>query len=199
MRCFIAIDIDEKNKRALSDLQQQLASSADIKKNDVKWVRPEAMHLTLKFLGEVKSEQVVELCGIVKDVASKHESFELDIQSVGYFGDGSARVLWVGTGRGINNLRQLQRDLEKQLALVGWPEERREFSGHLTLCRVKNQRAGVKLAQMSKDYGDFKLGIVSADSVSVYQSQLAPSGPVYNLLGNYKLADSGQKKLNAIR
>jgi len=187
MRCFIAIDIGERIRGALSDLQQQLQSKADIKKSDVKWVRPESIHLTLKFLGEVKDEKIVDVCNIVKDVVSRHKSFELDIESVGYFGGKSARVLWVGTGRGRENLRRLQKDLEQQLALAGWPEETREFAGHLTLCRVRNSKAGVKLAAMSEDYKDFKLGIIPADSVSVYQSQLRPTGPIYTVLGNYKL------------
>ena len=187
MRCFIAIDIDEKTRRALGDLQQQLQSSTDIKKSDAKWVSPENIHLTLKFLGEVEDAKVVEVCNIVKGVADKHKSFELDVESVGYFGGRSARVLWVGTGDRSNNLRPLQKDIEKALALAGWPREMREFSGHLTLCRIRNSKAGVKLAQMTEDYKDFKLGVMPADSVSVYQSQLTPKGPIYIVLGNYRL------------
>jgi len=187
MRCFIAIDIDDKNRAALSDLQQQLVSGADIKKGDVKWVRPESVHLTLKFLGEIKNEKIVEVCNIVENVADRHKNFELAVESVGYFGGRSARVLWVGTSQGSDNLCRLQKDLEKQFALAGWPEEAREFAGHLTLCRIRNSKAGVKLAAVSEDYKDFKLGIISADSVSVYQSQLTPRGPVYTVLGNYKL------------
>ena len=187
MRVFIAIDIDEMVRKALGDLQQQLQSKVDIKKGDVKWVNPENIHLTLKFLGEIKDEKVVDICDIVKEVAGRHKSFELDIQTVGHFGGRSARVLWVGAGEGKDNLLGLQKDLEQQLALAGWLEEKREFSSHLTLCRVRNPRAGVKLAAISDDYKDFKLGIISADSVSVYQSQLTPKGPIYTLLGNYKL------------
>ena len=65
MRLFIAIDIDERIRKALSDLQRRLQSEADIKKSDAKWVRPDAIHLTLKFLGEVEDEKVVEVCNIV--------------------------------------------------------------------------------------------------------------------------------------
>jgi len=188
MRCFIAIDIDDRIKAALSDLQKQLAGKADIKKSDVKWVRPEAMHLTLKFLGEIKDEQTVDLCNITKKVASRHKNFDLDVESVGYFGGRSARVLWVGAGQDCKNLLQLQNDLEQQLASAGWPKETRKFSGHLTLCRVRNSKAGLKLAQITENYKDFKLGTMPADSVSVYQSQLTPKGPIYTLLGNYKLS-----------
>lgn len=187
MRVFIAIDIDEQIRKALGSLQNELQSEVDIKKSDAKWVNPDRIHLTLKFLGEIKDEQVVDVCNITKDVASRHESFELDVESVGYFGGRSARVLWVGTGQGCENLLQLQSDLEQQLALAGWPKETRKFSGHLTLCRVRNARAGVKLAQMTEGYKDFKLGTISADSVSVYQSELTPKGPVYTVLGNYGL------------
>jgi 2'-5' RNA ligase len=190
MRVFIAIDIDDKIRAALGDLQRQLRSNVDIKKGDVKWVNPQNMHLTLKFLGEIKDEKVVEVCDIVEKVAGGYKDFELDIQTVGHFGGRSARVLWVGTGEGHDNLSGLQKDLEQQLALAGWPKEKRQFSGHLTLCRVRNPKAGVKLAAASENYRDFKLGIISADSVSVYQSQLTPTGPIYTLLGNYKMRES---------
>ena len=187
MRCFIAIDIDEQIRKSLGNLQTELQSKAEIKKGDAKWVSPEAIHLTLKFLGEIKDEQAVDVCNITKDVASRHESFELNVESVGYFGGRSARVLWVGAGQNCENLLQLQKDLEQQLDLAGWPKETRKFSAHLTLCRVRNSKAGVKLAQMTREYEDFKLGTMPADSVSVIQSQLTPKGPVYTTLGNYKL------------
>ncbi|MHC4423861.1 MAG: RNA 2',3'-cyclic phosphodiesterase [Planctomycetota bacterium] len=187
MRVFIAIDIGEEIRAALGDLQQQLQSKVDVKKSDVKWVNPENIHLTLKFLGEIKDETVAEVCNITQDVAGKHKSFELDVESVGCFGGRSARVVWVGVGQGSDDLLRLQEDLDQQLASAGWPQETRKFAGHLTLCRVRNPKAGVKLAQASDAYRDFKLGTMSADSVTVYQSQLRPTGPVYAVLGDYKL------------
>lgn len=187
MRCFIAIDIDEEIRKAMGDLQQRLRGRVDVKKSDVKWVNPNNIHLTLKFLGEIKDEKVVEICNIVSEVAIRHGSFDLDVESVGHFGGRSARVLWVGSGSGGENLLDLQKDIEASLASAGWPKETREFTGHLTLCRIRNSKAGVKLAQISENYKDFKLGTISADSISVYQSELKPAGPVYTLLGNYKL------------
>ena len=187
MRCFIAIDIDEQIRKALALLQDELRDKADIKRSDAKWVNPGNIHLTLKFLGEIKDEQVMDVCNIVGDVASRHESFELHVESVGHFGGKSARVLWVGTGQNIDKLLQLQQDLEQQLDLAGWPRENRKFSGHLTLCRIRNARAGVKLAQLARDYKDYKLGIMLANAVSVYQSQLTPQGPIYTVLGKYEL------------
>ncbi|MHC4622322.1 MAG: RNA 2',3'-cyclic phosphodiesterase [Planctomycetota bacterium] len=187
MRVFIAIDIDRTIRKALGDLQRELRSKLDIKKGDVKWVNPDSIHLTLKFLGEIRDEKVVEVCNIVKDVAAGHESFDLDVESVGHFGGRSARVVWVGCGHECDKLRELQKDIEQQLASAGWPEENRDFTGHLTLCRVRHPKAGVKLAQLTEAYKDFKLGTMPAESVIVYQSQLTPSGPVYTPVGNCKL------------
>jgi len=187
MRCFIAIDIDEGIRRTLSNLQQQLAGSVDIKKSDAKWVNPENIHLTLKFLGEIKDQDSFEVCNVVKDVADRHNNFELDVGTIGYFGGKSARVLWVSTGEGNDKLLRLQEDIEKQLASAGWPQDKKGFAGHLTLCRVRNSKAGFKLAKITEDYKNFKLGTMPADSVSVYQSKLTPAGPVYTVLGNYKL------------
>ncbi len=190
MRVFIAIDIDEAIKKGLADLQSELRSKIDIKKSDAKWVNPENVHLTLKFLGEIKDEQVVDVCNITKDVAGRHNSFDIDVETVGHFGGRSARVLWVGVGETCDQLLALQEDLDGQLASAGWPKENRKFSGHLTLCRVRNSKAGFKLAQLTEEYKDFKLGTMPAEAVCVYQSQLTPKGPIYTVLGNYELADS---------
>ena len=187
MRVFIAIDLDEQIRKALGDLQTELRGKVDIRKGDAKWVNPENIHLTLKFLGEIKEEQVVEVCDITKDVASRHRSFELDVGTVGHFGGRSARVLWIGAGQDCDNLVQLQQDLEQQLDSAGWPKETRKFSAHLTLCRIRNSKAGFKLAQLAQEFKDFMLGTMPADSVSVYQSQLTSEGPIYTTLGNYEL------------
>lgn len=187
MRCFIAIDISEQIRKSLARLQDELRGKADVRKGDVKWVSPDAIHLTLKFLGEIKDEQAVDVCNITGDVAGRHRSFELEVEQVGHFGGASAKVLWVGAGQNCNDLLELYEDLEEQLDLAGWPREGRKFSAHLTLCRARNSKAGTKLAQLIRPYKDFKLGTMPADSVSVYQSQLTPDGPIYTVLGNYRL------------
>lgn len=187
MRVFVAIDIDEKIRKALGELQKKLADSANIRKGDAKWVGPEAMHLTLKFLGEIEDEKTVEVCNVVKNVASRFKGFELEIKQVGSFGGKSARVLWVGTSEQGDTMRQLQKEIDEKLAGIGKPEQEREFTGHLTLCRIRNPKAGLKLADMVEQYKNFNLGFVDVESISVYQSELTPKGPVYTLLGNYKL------------
>ncbi len=187
MRCFIAIDIDEETRAGLHDVQQEIAAQANIRKSDVKWVHPESMHLTLKFLGEIKDREVVDVCNIVRAVTSRHKTFNFSIREVGHFGGRSARVLWVGAGLECPELAQLQQDLEKKLDTAGWPKENRKFSGHLTLGRVRNTKAGFELAQLTEQYKDFDLGTIRCHEVTVYQSQLKPEGPIYTALGQYEL------------
>jgi 2'-5' RNA ligase len=187
MRCFIAIDIPEEIRADLADLQKELAGRLDVHKGDLKWVEPEGMHLTLKFLGEVPDNQVADVCNVVKEVAAQHPAFDFSVKEVGTFGGHSARVLWVGSGLDCPELLALQQDLEEQLEQAGWPKEGRQFSGHLTLCRIRNSKAGEKVAKLAEQYKDYDLGTVRGEAVCVYESQLRPEGPIYTRLGNYKL------------
>jgi RNA 2',3'-cyclic 3'-phosphodiesterase len=187
MRVFIAIEIERAIKKALAKLQSEMLNKLDIKKGDLKWVEPESMHLTLKFLGEIADQQLVTVCDITKEVAGLHKSFDIEIGTVGVFGGNSARVLWVGAGEGNDNLLQLQKDLDERLAEAGWPPENRKFEGHMTLCRVKNVHAGVKVAQLAGQYRDLNFGQTPVDTLSILQSELTPKGPLYTLLGDYKL------------
>jgi len=187
MRCFIAIDIPEEIRAELADLQKKLAGQVDIRKGDVKWVEPEGMHLTLKFLGEVPDNQIVEVCNVAKEVAGRYRAFDFAVREAGSFGGRSARVLWIGAGLECPELLELQQDLEDELADAGWPKEGRQFSGHLTLCRIRNSKAGEKLGQVVEQYKDYDLGTVHAASITVYESQLTGQGPIYTPLGNFKL------------
>lgn len=190
MRCFIAINIGDEVKKALGDLQKQLqrrAHEKNIIEGTVKWVSVNNIHLTLKFLGEVRDRQIPEICNIVKKVAAKYKKFNLRFTGAGHFGGRIARVLWVSSGEGANELEQMQNELEEELANAGWSKEARKFAAHLTLCRIKNSKSGIEFAEIIKEYSEYEVGMTKVGSITVYQSQLAPSGPIYTVLGNYKL------------
>jgi 2'-5' RNA ligase len=187
MRVFIAIDIDDKTRKAIANLQKQIASKVDVKKGDLKWVEPNNIHLTLKFLGEISDEQLAEVSEITQTVAQAHQKFTLEIESVGSFGGRSAKVVWVGAGKGTDALLALQKDLDDLLAQAGYPKEEREFSAHLTLCRVNHPIAGLKVGEAIAQFSHLKLGSIAADAIYVYQSQLTPAGPNYTLLSDFKL------------
>lgn len=187
MRVFIAIDIDDKIRKAIVDLQKLIASKVDVKKGDLKWVEPNNIHLTLKFLGEISDEQLEEVKEITKTVAQAHQKFNLEIESVGSFGGRSAKVVWVGAGKGTDALLALQKNLDDLLAQAGYPREEREFSAHLTLCRVNHPMAGIKMSEAIAQFSHLKLGSIAADAIYVYQSQLTPAGLNYTLLSDFKL------------
>ena len=189
MRCFIAIDTDDPTKKAIALLQQKLITASKIKKFDAKWVEPENIHLTLKFLGDVADQIIPDITAAIDKAARQFSPFDLDIESLGHFGKNSARILWLGTSKS-QTLLDLQQNLEENLAQLGFPKENRRFSSHLTLARIKNFSAGRKLAQLTDadDYKNLSLGTISVNYISLYQSQLTQAAPIYTLLSKHNLA-----------
>ena len=187
MRLFIAIDIDETIKKALGDLQKRIKKELDLEKSDLKWVNPDNMHLTLKFIGEVNDKDVKTICELTAFAAKRHTKFDLDIETIGFFGRKTPTVLWVGSGCGDNEIKALQSDLEKTLSQNFCPKEKRDYQSHLTMCRIKNSKAGVKLARICEQYKNIRIGTVSVEMIKVYQSQLTGKGPVYTVVADYKL------------
>jgi 2'-5' RNA ligase len=186
MRVFIAIDIEKDILGEIARLQDKLQSAIDYKRG-VKWVDPEGMHLTLKFLGEIRDDQVSEICDELEAAAAGHKAFDLGIETVGSFGGGSPRVLWVGTGAGSVSLEHLQKDIDKRLSKIGWAKEKRRFAGHLTLCRIRDGRVGNELKIAIDEYRGTKFGQSFIESVKLYQSNLTPDGAVYTVLASYQL------------
>lgn len=187
MRVFIAVDIDEQVRKNIAALQQKLRQKTKADDKSIKWVDPDKMHLTLKFLGEVKDADITDVCKAAEQVAEGHNAFDLNIETVGHFGGASARVLWAGTTGGGEQLARLANELDEQLSDIGFAKETRRFTGHLTLCRIKNYKAGVELAGLVDSYGPFEAGVSFVDSIVVYQSQLTRTGPIYTAVGTYKL------------
>ncbi|MCH8219441.1 MAG: RNA 2',3'-cyclic phosphodiesterase [Planctomycetes bacterium] len=187
MRCFIAIDLDEEIKADLADLQDQIKQTVDLCKRDCTWVRPEAIHLTLKFLGDIPDLRSVDLCRVTEEVTRRHAPFSVEVGHVGHFGGRCAKVLWVGAGQTSEPLSALQSDLAECLDAAGWPQEVRRYSAHLTLCRIRSGKAGFELAKTAKKYENRTLGRMPVASVTVYQSQLCPEGPQHTPLAHYDL------------
>jgi 2'-5' RNA ligase len=185
MRCFIAIDIDEGIRNQIDHLQRELQQKTGLTRPDVKWVEPALIHLTLKFLGEVRDAEITKVCRIVESVAANHEGFSVNVGKVGSFGS-TARVLWVGIDKK-EALLGLQKDLDEQLSQAGWPGDKKQFAGHLTLCRIKKPQAGRKLQDLIKDYTDLEFGPLQVDSICVYKSELTSSGPIYTVVARSSL------------
>ena len=185
MRLFIAIEIDEAVRQRIERTRKQLQSQVALPKGGVKWVESENTHLTLIFLGETADNQILDVCRITEEAVSNHSGFELEVKGLGTFGR-PARVVWVGITEN-PELKSLQADLRNALERDGWATENREFSGHLTLCRVKAPSAGDMLKRKIETMPVETFGTSFVESVCVFESQLSRTGPIYTIVRQIKL------------
>ncbi len=179
VRCFLAISLSKSVKERLHKVQQVLAQS----KANVRWVRPECIHLTLKFFGDVPEEKIEEIIKIVRSITSQVIPLKLKVKGLGTFPPNRRpRVIWAGIAGDLRELTYLRQEIEKALARIGFEPEDRPFVPHLTLGRVKSSRNIEKLSQaikaLSAETGE-GWEEIEVDSLVLYQSILRPSGAVY--------------------
>jgi len=184
MRTFIAIELESEIKKNLSLLIEKLGQ----KRENIKWVRREGMHLTLKFLGEIKEVQIPEVDNTLKKITENIKPFILKIKGTGYFPvqKRSPRVLWVGV-EAEKTLYTLQEQAESELEKIGFPREKRAFHPHLTLGRVKTSSFVRETIQEFKKYQEKHFGEMTIDKIIFFQSVLKPSGAEYYVLSEYQL------------
>lgn len=185
MRTFIAIDLDPEIKKTLSVLIDEL----DKGHKNVRWVRHEGMHLTLKFLGEIGREKVSEIENVLKMISKKYGSFSLKFKSTGSFPPGmkNPRVLWIGIEEEEETLTALQALLEGELEKLGFPRERRKFHAHLTLGRVKSLFNIKETLSILEKHRNRNFGEMKAVKISFIQSTLKPTGAEYSILSEFEL------------
>jgi 2'-5' RNA ligase len=180
MRLFVAIEIDQAARQQIERARKKLQSLAALPKGAVKWVESDHTHLTLIFLGETADHQLMDVCHIVEETAQNHSAFELEVKGLGTFGR-PVRVVWAGI-TGNPKLKALQADLRDAFEKGGWAAENREFSGHLTLCRVKVPSAGDTLRRKIETMPIETFGTSFAESVCVFESRLDKAGPAYTVV-----------------
>lgn len=184
MRAFIAIDIPQSIRERIDSLQQELKKSGA----DVRWTRPRGIHLTLKFLGEIKEGKVVEIIDKLKANIASFDSLKIRLRKVGGFPSlKRPRVIWIGVETRGAGLKQLQSEIERSLQSLGFPPESRDFKPHLTLGRVRSLRGQVPLLEMIKEKADKELGEFAADCFYLFQSILKPSGAEYHKIHQFML------------
>jgi 2'-5' RNA ligase len=183
VRSFIAIELPESVRSALSGIQRELKKSGA----DVRWVRPENIHLTLKFLGTIEESMVRNITDILQKACGKYSAFTLTLSGAGAFPHARApRVVWVGTEEN-GALVDLQRDIEEGLASLGFDQERRTFAAHLTLGRFKSPRGKQTLMETLETYRERELGSLEVGSISLMKSDLGPAGAKYTKLAEIRL------------
>lgn len=185
IRTFIAIELPDKVKAAMKDVTDTLRKSGA----DVRWVRPEGVHLTLKFLGGVEAVIMDELAGAVERAAKGTGSIELEVKGIGVFpNERSPRVVWLGLSGGLERLAQLNEKIEAACEGLGFKREKRPFKPHLTLGRVKSRKGRDALMRTVAEIEKIDLGGFTSDAVSVMKSELKPTGAVYTELRRIDLS-----------
>jgi 2'-5' RNA ligase len=184
IRTFIALELPPDLKRVLAALQEKLRTHTDC----VRWVNPEQIHLTLKFLGSTEEGLVEPVSRILVNLAAAATPFRTQVAGIGAFPNPrNPKVIWVGMPGDQGTLLQFQEQLEDALAPVGFAKEKRSFSPHLTLGRVKEGKGKRELEQLIETYQSKDLGYFAADTIVFFRSDLHPTGPVYAALKTIKL------------
>jgi len=188
IRSFIAIELPQELKQALSRLQEKLKSVSNV---PVKWVDPNNIHLTLKFLGDISPEIVGRITASLEDAARSTPRFNIEVSGLGVFPNMKrVQIIWVGLAGELDKLGQLQKHIEASLAPLGFPTETKPFTPHLTLARVRDYaRPDDRLALGNLIEGTsfeqkYKINV---DAVLLMKSQLTREGPIYNKIGTITL------------
>lgn len=179
IRTFVAIEIPDAIKTAIGTAVAGLRE----KNRGVRWVKPEGLHITLKFLGDVHEETVAPLSADLDGAAAASRPLSLSMAGFGAFpGLRRPRVVWLGLKGDVAELAALARSIDGVCARYGIAEERRPFSGHITLGRLKTPSV-VDLGIGSVT------GMFMASEVLLYRSVLSPGGAQYTVLHRSRLGN----------
>ena len=197
-RLFVALDLPAGAKAALAAAERQLQGLLPA---GVRWVNPEGIHLTLKFLGATEAGRVDALLAALRAAAAAGDQlpFPLHLDGLGVFPNRrEPRVIWAGVGGDLDSLDKAQRRVEQAMARLGFPEESRAFRPHLTLGRVRDGVAPADRRQI----GDIMASQAAALSpeyawqageIHLIRSNLTPQGAVYTPLGSASLGAAEQE------
>jgi len=180
MRVFIAVDIPGEVRKALGDLQRALRPLTA----SARWVAPESIHITLKFIGEIPEKRLDDISENLTGLTWK--PFTVTVRGVGFFpGTRSPRVFWAGMEA--PTMQGLTEQLDTLLERSGFEKEKRAFRPHITLARAKNTRIDPPIVSAAAKYEQHDFGSFSVDRIFLFKSTLKPSGAVYDKLKEFLL------------
>jgi 2'-5' RNA ligase len=186
IRAFIAIELPEKIIYTIGKVQEEIKSYG-VK---IRWVRPNNIHLTLKFLGDIKETDTEKIARVISESVTGYPPISLAVKGIGVFpGIKQPRVLWLGISKQLNLLTGLQKTLDEKLEAMGFPKEKRPFKGHLTLGRIKDKIDPKRLHDVLKDFTQFESEHFFGERIILYKSELKPKGAVYTKLADLLLIE----------
>jgi 2'-5' RNA ligase len=188
IRAFIAVELPGELKQGLAALETQL------KKNSppvVKWVDPESIHITLKFLGETSDAVIDELLLAMEESVAGVSPFKLEVGKLGAFpAVDRPQVIWVGVSGDMEKLAQLQKNLEQNTEQLRFKRESRPFSPHLTLGRVREGARVKEIQRIGKLLNETPFTAkhnIEAHEINLLKSQLTQAGAIHTIIGMVKL------------
>jgi 2'-5' RNA ligase len=188
IRSFVAIELSEPIKESLSSIMSKLQPS---KHPYVKWVAPDGIHLTLKFLGNIYADQVPGITEAIVSGTRGVSPFEIQLGTPGAFPNlQQPRVIWVAVTGEIERIKVLQQDIDTALSHFGFPTEKRPFKPHLTLGRLKERASPAERSKIGKLIASITAGggsKMKVEGISLMRSTLMPSGAVYDRLASIEL------------
>jgi 2'-5' RNA ligase len=192
MRIFVGLDLDDEIRERMARFIADMRALAP----DVRWVAPESLHVTLKFIGEKPDEVVKQVQEQISSISVT--SFDLSFRGCGFFPSAkSARVFWIGIEAG-TGLARLASQVEDELVGIGIPKEARAFSPHLTLARAesgapgrrKDDKSNKLFARLQEKLTEIpapEFGTMSAREFFLYRSQLSSQGSRYTKVARFGL------------
>lgn len=184
IRSFIAIEISDETR---NNLRSTISELREVKA-DVKWVSTVNLHITLKFLGNIKDDEIPKIMDIIRESSLGIEPFDLFIEGLGAFPDlKRPKVIFVNIKEENNNLFTLHERLEDKLSYLGVEKELREYKPHLTIGRVRSRRYIDKLVNSIEMHKKDVIGNEQIESIVLMMSELLPKGPEYTKLDTIKL------------
>ena len=185
MRLFVAIELTDEVRRALTDVQSALGRTAD----GVRWVRGEQLHLTVKFLGDVPDADVTRVAEAVVRSAAQAKPFEINLTECGCFPPhGPVRIVWAGTHNPSGSLLERVNALEGEMEGIGFPRESRPFSPHITIGRAKEGRSGQGVRSAVEGVKVKRVG-QAVNELTLMSSLLSPKGPSFSVVSRARLGE----------
>ncbi len=185
LRLFYAVPLAPPLRAGAREVQEQIGRV----RARVRWVEPDNLHFTVKFLGDTPRSSLPALSTVGLQVSSRHEAFELCLAQAGAFGrPSSPSAIWIGCSRGAEGLCALASDLDRSLAAAGLcAAEARPFRAHLTIGRYKDRRSSPELAQAISEAAETDLGGFRVERFALLSSELTRGGPIYTELESFAL------------
>lgn len=186
IRTFIAIELSPDARSRATDLINRLKEA----QAKVTWVKPQHLHLTLKFLGDVPESEIPDVCRVVSEAVRGIEPFEVVFRGCGAFPNTRGpRTVWIGVEQGAEVLAQIHESLDIALKKqLRFPRENKRFRPHLTLGRVRESGPNAaELGRLLDELPDFDGDLTVVDSVVTFASFLDPQGPTHQPLGHADL------------